>query len=622
MDLYHTIHEPDVANFVISNETHRLPPVSAADVLDGPEDESLQPITTGLDTLDALLSATPGLDAQNARLELNDEDRASSRGGLPLGQITEVWGPPGVGKTTLGIQAASIALVKKRAVMWVDCNTPLWGPRFAEVLNSVYRSKLSAAQSTANQSHEGQEDETEAENPEFDLASAEFTYQYCDTLAHVIALLCRPNPQILPKGLSLVVVDGLTALVNSAFPRNTDNQKKYPKGQGPSAKRLQVLQFLIGGLQKLAATQKCAILLLSQCATKMESGKSASLAPAINGTVWEQAIATRLAFFKDWIWRDGDLEGEQRRHDSFEEVVFVGVQKLDGKMCFNALEHMLAFHIERPGLVLVEDIQRDIQGPVAEKHGPKRKIAETELEIPDSEGEEDEYGWDDRYNSQVPRPSQWQGSEDLILDANRHEEDENDQDGDVDGAGGGHDNDEVGGRASHDGDRLDNMAVAMSMSLSLIMHEDGSGSGNGAGASGGEVAAHKDGAVEYEEEKYGEYGDAVGSRQVRKERDERRRAWGGVEMQLHGDEPDDRGVQSSATSSQDLTSSQRLVLGLDFGGGSGGGGGTQGRRVGDAMAIGSRGKGKAKTKAKPRTKGKESRTKPDHSVARRPKKAL
>jgi hypothetical protein len=47
----------------------------------------------------------------------------------------------------------------------------------------------------------------------------------------------------------------------------------------------------------------------------------------------------------------------------------------------------------------------------------KRKLSATDLEIPDSEGEDDEdYGWAEEDEEDIPpMPHQWQGSEDLLV---------------------------------------------------------------------------------------------------------------------------------------------------------------------------------------------------------------
>ena len=55
----------------------------------------------------------------------------------------------------------------------------------------------------------------------------------------------------------------------------------------------------------------------------------------------------------------------------------------------------------------------------------KRKLGQTELEVPDSEDDED-YGWAEEDEAAMPAPPpQWQGSEDILLgqEVGRSEED-------------------------------------------------------------------------------------------------------------------------------------------------------------------------------------------------------
>ena len=61
--------------------------------------------------------------------------------------------------------------------------------------------------------------------------------------------------------------------------------------------------------------------------------------------------------------------------------------------------------------------------------GQKRKLAETDLEIPDSEGEDDEdYGWAEDDEDDVPAmPPQWQGSEDILVPGAQEVESEEDE---------------------------------------------------------------------------------------------------------------------------------------------------------------------------------------------------
>jgi len=102
-----------------------------------------------------------------------------------------------------------------------------------------------------------------------------------------------------------------------------------------------VLQYIVGGLQKLAATRDVAVVVLTQCATKMQAERGATLIPAINAGIWEQGISTRLVLFHDWVEdsRDSDKNGPSRLH-------FVGVQKLHGKASSGLVDHVCAFGIQ------------------------------------------------------------------------------------------------------------------------------------------------------------------------------------------------------------------------------------------------------------------------------------
>lgn len=46
-----------------------------------------------------------------------------------------------------------------------------------------------------------------------------FVHHACPSLAHFIALICRPTQSSLPSDVALIVIDSLSVLVNHAFPR-------------------------------------------------------------------------------------------------------------------------------------------------------------------------------------------------------------------------------------------------------------------------------------------------------------------------------------------------------------------------------------------------------------------
>lgn len=60
----------------------------------------------------------------------------------------------------------------------------------------------------------------------------------------------------------------------------------------------------------------------------------------------------------------------------------------------------------------------------------KRKLAEAGLEVPDSDGDDEEYGWEQQDDAALPgMPPQWQGSEDLLLGTQAESDEEDGGDG-------------------------------------------------------------------------------------------------------------------------------------------------------------------------------------------------
>ncbi|KAK3949443.1 P-loop containing nucleoside triphosphate hydrolase protein [Pseudoneurospora amorphoporcata] len=378
---YHERHGHDVASFDDLPSTHRMPTVSAADALDDLNDGNNSPfIPTSLDALDAALKPSPNIDIVT--------------GGVQKGQVTEIWGPPGVGKTAFGIQLAANCLNEGKGVVWVDGfhRVPI------ERMRSVLGSKVK------------KDKDGEQEGATVDEHLDALTHYTCPSLPHSIALLCRPTPSCIPQNTSLIVVDSLSALVNHTFPRTPEQNKvldsKGNKVPSLSARRLQVLQYIIGALQKLAATRDIAIVILTQCATKMmQAERGATLVPAINASVWEQGISTRLVLYRNLAFSDAKVQG----------LRLVGVQKLNGKASEAPVDTICAFDIEESGLVTVEyDFSEPLPNHLSTP-STKRKLGDTTLEIADSDDED--YGWQDEDDEAVPPPpSQWQGSEDILLE--------------------------------------------------------------------------------------------------------------------------------------------------------------------------------------------------------------
>lgn len=347
---------------------HRLPTVSAAQALEDFEGTQNHHISTGL----------PVLDASN---------------GIQKGSVTEIWGPPGVGKTAFGIQLTANCLREGGGVVWVDGFHRMSIERLHQVVDL--------------NSEDGQIQPLD-----------KFVHYSCPTLVHLIALLCRPTASCIPEWTSLIVVDSLSALVNHDVLKNTDlrqapqTKHKDTRAPIPAERRIQALHYILSNLQKLAATRDVAIVILTQCATKMQAERGATLVPAINASVWRQGIVSRIALFRDRLQNDFETSTALR---------FAFIQKLNGvdKHADDAAA-LCGFHIEAAGLVPVEYDQAS--SPLRTMSTPsgvqKRKLGDTGFEIADSEdeGDDDEdYGWDLEPGALPPMPSQWQGSEDILL---------------------------------------------------------------------------------------------------------------------------------------------------------------------------------------------------------------
>ncbi|KDN63160.1 hypothetical protein CSUB01_08640 [Colletotrichum sublineola] len=129
MEKYHSFHEEDISSFDLPStrgcifnksqryrltKTDRLPTVSAAEALEDLVGGVARHISTGIGRLDETLLFSS-----------SRQDCGSARGGLQRGQVSEIWGPPGSGKTALGIQLVANALCDGHGAIWLPKLTSL-----------------------------------------------------------------------------------------------------------------------------------------------------------------------------------------------------------------------------------------------------------------------------------------------------------------------------------------------------------------------------------------------------------------------------------------------------------------------------------------------------------------
>ena len=307
------------------------------------------------------------------------------------------------------MQLVANALRDGRTVAWLDCFQPLCEERLATIIAHQLRGM----------------------DPETDVRTVEdrFTRYTCPSLAHFITMVCPAPPAppaCVPDETSLFVIDSVSSLVNYALPRTTD-RKGAPLmangRRGPTAydKRTQVIQYVTAALERLAETRNIAIVVLTQCATRMQAERGAGLAPSLSADVWNRGIATRLVLFRDWAWneREGRPVGGR----------FVGIQKRNGhtsETSESGMDAIVPFDILDEGLV---EERYTVISPRWARTIYKRKLDETDLARVDHARrpkEDDNYGWDEELANSLPQmPPQWQGSEDIML-GHHYDDDEDD----------------------------------------------------------------------------------------------------------------------------------------------------------------------------------------------------
>ncbi|KAK2630440.1 hypothetical protein QTJ16_001260 [Diplocarpon rosae] len=205
----------------------------------------------------------------------------------------------------------------------------------------------------------------------------------------------------------------------------------------PSARKFAILQYLISSLSKLAATRNLAIVITSQCVTKMRAGAGAVLVPAVNAMAWEQGLGCRVEMMRDWGWDDEDgkaVDGVRLVRVLKAEGVAVARPRLVGLGIGNNGMHALTLsnrhtRTQETHLQYSPKLQNTLSCFPPNRNCPhtkqpqttprlpqKRKLSATDLEIPDSDAEDDEdYGWAEEDEEELPPPPpQWQGSEDAL----------------------------------------------------------------------------------------------------------------------------------------------------------------------------------------------------------------
>ncbi len=208
------------------------------------------------------------------------------------------------------MQLACNALYAGERVVWIDTSAPIPGPRFQEMLQS-YRGVAAGSDP--------------ASSPPIprslnDLLE-KFTHFNVHTLPHLLVLFLHPTPRFPPQNTALIIIDNVSAPFATAFPRPTPASSSFdnanPKtssgggGSSLSLARKNRLQWaanrkwtvagdLAAAMNKMAALQNVAVVVVNQVATSIKGVKRAVLKPALAGAAWEVAVANRLVLWRDF----------------------------------------------------------------------------------------------------------------------------------------------------------------------------------------------------------------------------------------------------------------------------------------------------------------------------------
>ncbi|KAI9839275.1 MAG: hypothetical protein M1819_003270 [Sarea resinae] len=347
-----------------SPSSHRLPTVSASQALLSLGSSQSRRVSTGLIQIDRYL----------LRNVVQSENQPNGQGGLNRGQITEVYGPPGVGKTTLACQIAS---QRKRSSIGRPCG--LGG----------YLVSLDTPLSSA----------TVVQDVENLLEG--FHHVIAPTLPHLIALLCHPTPSFPPPKTGLIVVDSISASFSTAFQKPQSQSLLRPEGkpkltkkqqdakQFAGSRRYDTMGDFVSKLGRLAATRNVAVLVTNQTVTRMRADANAALFPAVAGIVWDAGIASRICLFRDFppLQDDGAQYAEENRKTRCAAVVKAG------GLVIKRHERMAHFTINANGLreTLLQPVPAEAAGTPEPRKRKHNEVADSQSE--DGVDSDKEYGW-------------------------------------------------------------------------------------------------------------------------------------------------------------------------------------------------------------------------------------
>ncbi|PGH09242.1 hypothetical protein AJ80_07719 [Polytolypa hystricis UAMH7299] len=286
-------------------------------------------IPTGLPRLDAALSLPAGPGSGLLSPLGRDHHRLFKRGfgsqsqghasatmkGVRRGEVTEIMGPRGSGKTALAMNMAANVLHNGERAVWIDTAGPMNPSRFTDILQKKH--SHSPAPSPTSQTQEPSPTATIAIPT---LLATKFTRLHASSLAHLLALLSHPPPNFPPTDTSLIVVDTIsspfsselrTMLPSQSFnnirdtPTTSSRKLHNRRLRHRDELRWKLINQLLTSLKKLATRLNCAIVVVNELASRFRQGKRPMLHESLSGVTWEAGVAARIVLYYHWLVASG-----------------------------------------------------------------------------------------------------------------------------------------------------------------------------------------------------------------------------------------------------------------------------------------------------------------------------
>ncbi|KAG4302320.1 hypothetical protein PCK1_001592 [Pneumocystis canis] len=306
----------------LSSLYHRLPTTSAFDALTS--DHTLSFISSSLPELDKVLGGN----------------------GFRTGQITEISGPPGSGKTIMALQVAINCLKKKEKILWIETFQPFPIHSLEKI---IALNKTNQETTSINHTH----DEINPLNY--------LTILHAPSLNNLIALFLhssKTDSKDLIQQKKLIIIDDIATPLIAAFPTdNVENQSRNTSYDTTLLKKSQILTNLLLSFNRIAAKNNACILVLSKMVIKINNlnGKEYPILSSPLSSTWSQNCPNKILLLRK---NNHTFKNTDNAWNST-QIRFIFIHKVGG-VTINSNNILIPFIITDRGILDIKNNPDDI----------------------------------------------------------------------------------------------------------------------------------------------------------------------------------------------------------------------------------------------------------------------